>query len=354
MDNASKRFRVIPGEALEGFETWETPDFDEPERERLRQLEIEEQELARQAELEKRRRQRERRRRAVFERLKREDEARRALPTEEEIERIRGEARKEGYRDGHCEGKHEGFHAGYPEGIKAGEENGRNAGEQLVQRMRVLLDTLGRPLEQLDREVEDELSHLVFGIAKRMVLADMRLEPAHALAAVNRALRELPANQRWVTVYVNPEEIGFIEEKLSDDAQRRGWNIVADQQITRGGCVVSTETSRVDASVERRIDVVAEQLLGDAHNSAETEEVVRNYRGGADSRQESDQPAEGGAQSESSSERREDEAQGSAHNVSPADGQQRDSASGDDPKAKRDKTTRRRRGTRRKRENGDS
>lgn len=362
MENANKRFRVIPEEALEGFETWETPDFDEPERERQRQRELEEQEQARRVEQEKRRQQRNRRRQAVYQRLKHEDEARRALPTASEIERIRLEAHREGYTAGHREGKHEGFHAGYPEGVKAGEEDGRKAGTQLVERLRNLLDTLGRPLEKLDREVEDELSHLVFGVAQRMVLAEMRLQPSHALAAVNRAMRELPANHRWITVHVNPDEIGFIEEQLGDAVPQRGWNIVADQQITPGGCVVQTETSRVDASVERRIEAVAEQLLGDAHGNGEAEEVVRTYRGGTESRHESVEPAqEQNSQDGSAASPAQDGGVGQ-QDVDPVQsGDAEQSSEGgvaagesEASKAKRDKSTRRRRGSRRRRESGET
>ncbi|MCG5529996.1 flagellar assembly protein FliH [Halorhodospira halochloris] len=356
MDNTNKRFRVIPGEALDGIETWETPDFDEPERERLRQLELEEQERARQEELEKRRRQRERKRRAVYQRLKQEDEARRALPSEEEIEKIRAEAHREGYKTGHREGKLEGFHAGYPEGVKAGEEDGRKSGARLVRRLRTLLDTLGRPLEKLDREIEDELSHLVFGIAKRMVLSELRRDPSHAESAVNRALKELPANQRWISVHVNPEEIGFIEEQLGADAEQRGWTMVADQQVSRGGCVVRTETSRVDASVERRIEAVAEQLFGDAHATQETEEVVRTYRGEAEQQQEEAAPAQTDNSAEASTA---DQSSATSSADAPANqssgGSEQSHAAGQaEQKTKRDRSSRRRRGTRRKREDGET
>ncbi|MBK1735669.1 hypothetical protein CKO15_10315 [Halorhodospira abdelmalekii] len=287
MDKAGGRLRIIPGDVVQGAEAWEVPDFEEPERERQRQIEREEaQRLQRLAE-EKRQRQRQRRRQAVYERLRQEDEARRVLPSEHEIEQIHAEARRQGYQTGLREGRHEGYHAGYPEGLRAGEADGRQAGAQLVQQLRALLDTLGRPLEQLDREIEDELSHLVYAVARRMVLEELRTEPAHTVAAVKQALRELPANQRWVSVHLNPAEIAFVEEQLGADEARRGWSITADHQVTRGGCIVRTEISRVDASVERRLDAIAEQLLGDAHAAEESDSIERTYRGGSESREHS-------------------------------------------------------------------
>ncbi|MFP4147216.1 MAG: flagellar assembly protein FliH [Halorhodospira sp.] len=284
MDSGDRRLRIIPGEFAGAVETWETPDFDQPEIEQQRQAEREQ---ARRIEREKQRRRRERRRRAVEERLRMEDQARRALPSPEELEELRATARRQGHQEGYEAGQHEGFHAGYPEGLKAGLGDGRRAGATLVRRLRSLLDTLGRPLEQLDREAEDELLHLVFAVARQLIQRELRADPAHALQAVRQAIQELPGNGRAVTVYVHPEEYGFITEQLGTEASERGWSVVADAHLTPGGCVVTTETARVDASVERRLELVAEQLLGDAR-SVEEAAVTRTYRGRAPEAEEVD------------------------------------------------------------------
>ncbi|MCG5528813.1 MULTISPECIES: flagellar assembly protein FliH [Halorhodospira] len=293
MDSGDRRLRIIPGEFAETAEAWETPDFDQPEIDRQRQAE---QEQARRIEREKRRRRRERRRQAVAERLRLEDEARRSLPTVEEIEEIRATARRQGHQEGYEAGRHEGFHAGYPEGLQAGQSDGRRAGAVLVRRLRALLDTLGRPLEQLDRDAEDELLHLVFSVARRLALEELRTDPEHALAAVRQALRELPAQERGLTIQVHPEEHGFITEQLGTEVGDKGWSVVADAHLTPGGCIVTTETSRVDATVERRLDAVGEQLLGDAHAGEGGEAVQRSYRGRAPGAEEDDTAGEAGGE----------------------------------------------------------
>lgn len=298
MESADKRLRIIPGEFARDAETWETPDFDQPEIDRQR---LAEQEQARRRERERQQRRRERRRKAVEERLRLEDEARRALPGVEEIEQIRDTARRQGYDEGYAAGRHEGYHAGYPEGLQAGQSDGRRAGAILVRRLRSLLDTLGRPLEQLDRDAEDELLHLVFAIARRLVLEELRADPEHALAAVRQAVQELPSHQRTVTIQVHPEEHTFITEQLGTEVDERGWSVVADRHLSPGGCIVTTETSRVDATVERRLDAVAEQLLGDAHAGEEPDTVTRSYRGSTPAREEeASQSSAGGEQSDSS------------------------------------------------------
>ena len=289
MDSGDRRSRVIPGELAEEVQAWETPDFDQPEVEARRRAE---EEQARRIAREKQRRRRERRRQAVAERLRLEDEARRRLPSPEEIEEIRAQARRDGHREGYEEGRHEGFHAGYPEGLRAGQSDGRRAGALLVRRLRALLDTLGRPLEQLDRDAEDELLHMVFAVARRLALEELKADPEHALTAVRQAVAELPSHHRRVTIHVHPEEQAFIAEHIGSEAEQQGWAIVADRHLTPGGCVVTTETSRVDASVERRLDAVAEQLLGEAQAGEDGEAATRTYRGSAPSAEDIGEDAE--------------------------------------------------------------
>lgn len=276
MADGYRRFRIIPAEEAVEHTVWETPDVEEPAR-RRRQA-AEEARLRREEEA-RRQRRRLKRRRAVKERLRREDEARRALPTEEEIEALREAARKMGYQEGHREGREAGYQDGHDAGFQQGEEEGRRSGAALVQRLQVLLDTLGRPLERLDDETEDELLQLVFTVARRMVLEELRTHPEPVQAAVHQALRELPANHRQVAVHLHPEDLPFIEEQMGAQAAGEGWSLVSDSAVTRGGCVIATETSRVDATVERRIDAVAAQLFGDPTGDDLDPVVRETFRG---------------------------------------------------------------------------
>ncbi len=272
------RFRVIPVEQAVEHTLWETPDVTEPER-RRRQAQEEAQE--REAERARRERRREKRRLAVKERLRQEDEARRALPTVEEIEALQESARKEGHKTGYKEGQEAGYQDGYAAGFQQGEEDGRHSGAALVERLRALLDTLGRPLERLDESTEDELTHLVFAVARRMVLEELRTDPEQVRAAVRQALRELPANQREAAIRVHPDDLPFIEEHLGQEAAGQGWSVAGDPALTRGGCVIETEISRVDATVERRLDAVAQQLFGDPSDSEQDPVVNETFRGEA-------------------------------------------------------------------------
>ena len=54
-----------------------------------------------------------------------------------------------------------------------------------------------------------------------------------------------------------------MRERLTAPSNERAWTIVEDPAMSRGGCVVRTETSRIDARLESRINTLIANALGD-------------------------------------------------------------------------------------------
>jgi flagellar assembly protein FliH len=178
--------------------------------------------------------------------LRREPDLR--LPTAEEFEVLHQAA---------CE---EGFAAGRSEGLRQG------VGEvqAQAQRLRSLIASLARPLEQLDARVEEELVALVMVLVRQLVRREIRTEPGVIVAAIREAVAVLPQSARDIAVKVHPEDAALLREVYAESAEAAGpgWRVVESPAVTRGGCVVVTSTSEVDATVERRLAAVFCQVFG--------------------------------------------------------------------------------------------
>jgi len=199
-----------------------------------------------------------------------------ALPTLEEIEAIQREAHEEGFAAGYQEGRregreqgykkgqHEGHAEGYQRGYAEGLAGGRDDVLLRVQKLDQILGLLGHPLEQLDAAVEEELAWMATEIARQLVRRELRSSPGEVVAVVREAVGLLPVASTDVQVRLHPEDAQLIREVLSlgrDD--QPVWRIVEDQTLSRGGCVVNTDLSRIDATVEKRIGAVIATVLGD-------------------------------------------------------------------------------------------
>lgn len=156
----------------------------------------------------------------------------------------------------------EGFDAGHGEGYRAGESE---AADELAQR-RVTLDSLLRelsdPLAAMNNELLETIADLALLIARHLVRREIRTAPDEVVGVVREALRHLPASSRLTTLHLNPDDVELVRESLSVDEQTARLRLEADPLITRGGCLVETETSRIDSTVESRIAAVASQMFG--------------------------------------------------------------------------------------------
>lgn len=154
--------------------------------------------------------------------------------------------------------REEGFQIGRREGLEAGKKEIRAR----VHELDALMQTLAKPLEQLDGQVEEELVQLALAVARQLVRRELKTDPGQVLAVVREAMAALPLTARNVRLHLHPEDATLVRETLSVSDNERSWKIVDDPVLTRGGCKVSSDTSQIDASVERRLHNVIANVLG--------------------------------------------------------------------------------------------
>jgi flagellar assembly protein FliH len=135
--------------------------------------------------------------------------------------------------------------------------------EERAKRLDAVLDLLARPLEQLDADIESELAQLALSVGKQLARRELRIEPAQVIAILRESLALLPAAAREVRVHLHPEDAATVREHLCAPTSERAWTIVEDPALSRGGCVVHSQSSRIDARLEARIAAVAASALGD-------------------------------------------------------------------------------------------
>jgi flagellar assembly protein FliH len=78
----------------------------------------------------------------------------------------------------------------------------------------------------------------------------------------------LPVAARDVRVHLHPEDAAIVAENLAPTMSDRAWTIVEDPVMARGGCQVTTLTSRIDARLETRLGAVLSELLGTERHAA--------------------------------------------------------------------------------------
>ncbi len=185
------------------------------------------------------------------------------------------QGKKEGFEKGYKESSSQGFDEGYAQGKTEGEKKGYDENLHLVQEQAAefasLLEALTEPFKMLDETVEKELVDLAIGIAKQVVRREIKTDPGQIIAVVREAVNALPVAAQKLTLQLHPEDAKLVKSSLALDDVSSPWNISEDPLITRGGCIVKTDTSHIDSTVENRLAVIVATILGGEREEDRTE-----------------------------------------------------------------------------------
>ena len=132
-----------------------------------------------------------------------------------------------------------------------------------IKRFDRLLQFMAQPLQELDEEVEKSLLQLTLSVGKQLARRELRVDPTQVIAIIRESLQELPTSAREPRVHLHPEDAAIVRERLTEPVSERAWTVVEDPTMSRGGCVIRTENSQIDARLESRISVVIANALGD-------------------------------------------------------------------------------------------
>lgn len=156
---------------------------------------------------------------------------------------------------------------GFEQGRAAGLEAGTRELAARIEAVEKILDALARPLEDLDHRVEAELLALVQSVARQLVRREMHQDPGHLIGVIRESLAALPLASGDVLVRLHPADAEAIRERLADPAgdraTNRGWRLETDPLMERGGCLITSPRSTIDARLDARLSRVIARLLED-------------------------------------------------------------------------------------------
>ncbi len=171
--------------------------------------------------------------------------------TLEEVEAVRQDAWNEGFSTG----EKDGFHAGQ---LKATQE----AHEVLAAKVAALdgiMQQLFEPIAQQDQQIEEALLDLVMRISRQVIQRELSFDSSQIKQVVRESLKLLPTSSDLVRVYVNPQD--FEQIKTLRERHEEHWKIIEDDDLLAGGCRFESVNTRIDASIETRIELIAQQIL---------------------------------------------------------------------------------------------
>ncbi len=159
--------------------------------------------------------------------------------------------------------REEARRVGWEQGLSEGRQAARGELRLQADRLQHLIEQLASPLAQTGQDVQDELVQLAMAVARQIVQRELSTQPEQIRDVVTQAIAALPAGNRHLRIHLHPEDAHLLAEHM--DAHDGGsWKIIEDASLARGGCVIDTGATRIDARLETRLQDILARLQSHA------------------------------------------------------------------------------------------
>jgi len=202
----------------------------------------------------------------------------------ERIERERIEAKAAGYKEGFEKARQQGFDSGLAAGRKAAEKEIEQARREILAPLRAMADEYGSAVATLSEETTAELVDLALAIAESVARCCIEEDRTLITRVVQSVVEEELAPSARPDLLLNPADIDALKEAFPEELDSGGWKLVADEKITRGGCLLRVESSEIDATWETRWRMIRSQLRSrgdETKGSAEQSDSAGNAENAA-------------------------------------------------------------------------
>lgn len=161
------------------------------------------------------------------------------------------QGQERGLEQGLAEGKSQGFEAGYQEGLTRGEQAGRETFLPALESLALLQHALESLRRQEMSDHTDNLCALVEQVARRVIHAELTLNPNQLEKLVAEALGRMDARTGPVSIYLSPDD----HQRLAKTGTSAigDYPILADESLSTGDCRLESEHQTMTVKSEERL-----------------------------------------------------------------------------------------------------
>lgn len=148
--------------------------------------------------------------------------------------------------------------AEYRRGYQDGEKEGRKQEQERLDELKKnLAETLQEVLDykkELLKQAETTIVKMAFSFARNIITQEIQSDPEILKNQVKKAL-EYVIGEGKLVFHVHPDDANQFEnkEEFIPEIYLNAIEIIPDETITRGGCLLTTNSGTVDATIEVQI-----------------------------------------------------------------------------------------------------
>ncbi len=178
------------------------------------------------------------------------------------IARLLEEARAEGYNDGYNQAKKE-LESVFQKKL---DEIVAQQVQPAIQNLMLVTGAVQKEWKKIGQRIEESVLSLAMSIAQQIVKTELTSNSMIVVQQTREALQKLAGVEK-LKIRIHPEDEKIIKQYrpdlLASTDSVREIVFETDEHITRGGCIIESDSGNIDATIETQFDRIKNVLFAD-------------------------------------------------------------------------------------------
>jgi flagellar assembly protein FliH len=140
------------------------------------------------------------------------------------------------------------YDAGRADGLREGAQKAAAEAQQL----KSLLVAIEQQSHEINQGIAHDVLELALEVARQMVRQALSVRPELIVTLIHDALARAVQPLAAATIALNPADAALVREQLGSELAAAGWRVVEDPHMQRGGALLQTAATQIDATMGAR------------------------------------------------------------------------------------------------------
>ena len=148
------------------------------------------------------------------------------------------------------------YEAGRADGLREGLQKTAHD----VESLRALLAAIGSQSHEINQRIAHDVLEVALEVARQMLRQALAVRPELIVPLVHDALARCAQPAAAATISLHPHDAVLVRDLLAAELAGGGWRVVEDATLARGGCLLQTAATQIDATMNTRWQRLAAAL----------------------------------------------------------------------------------------------
>lgn len=148
------------------------------------------------------------------------------------------------------------------EGYKAGLEQAQND----IVRVQTAIEDFLKAKQDVFEYIAPDILEISIDIARKIVKHEIEQDPEMVLSTILDVLKNISKDENKISIKVNPSQLALTKDNIPKIISLTGLetkvNVIADDTVETGGCIVLTSNGVVDATINTQLEIIKEAFRG--------------------------------------------------------------------------------------------